>query len=162
MQFQNCRVVRLWYPYHWSLHSLMTGSAKWHQNMSLTSVNSWSRKKVVPVFLVVVIAHHTLTLVSCNGTSWSKTGIFCRSVPVALWIDISNEMKPVFIAKQRVSSLSLYHANDYWLSTSLYRYDVSVVAWVVAGFLRQPSSIYYLTGSDQRYGPNKLRTPFKV
>jgi len=50
-----------------------------------------------PVMVVMFIAHHTPTLLPCNGTSWINTWFFCRSLPVTVWVHVSSEMKKVLM-----------------------------------------------------------------
>lgn len=51
------------------------------------------------------MAHHTVTLSSCNGTSWSNMGF--SAIPVILRVQIYSEMKTSITTKQQIWGLFL-------------------------------------------------------
>jgi hypothetical protein len=70
---------------------------KWCENV--LNILVWTcgiRKKMVPVIVVAVTAHHTPTLTSCTTSWWMNI----RPVPVTTRVHLSLEKKLSFITKQ--------------------------------------------------------------
>jgi hypothetical protein len=101
------------------------------------------RKRMSPIFLVALIAHHTPTLTSCNSMK-----CIYRRLPVIFWVHIFTEINRIFIAEQKECGRMFY-----LLVTTASSADDSRLAESANFYV-----VRYLTGSEQWYEQDKLRT----
>jgi hypothetical protein len=90
-------------------------------------------KKGPPTILVTLIAHHTSTLTSCNGSSWINTGFSADQQLLVCEFTYQLGRKRSFIAKQKECDVGSISAPRVWWL---------LIARAVAGSLKQPNSTW--------------------
>jgi hypothetical protein len=63
-------------------------------------VNLLSEKNHGPIILVAVIPLHITAITSCNDTSQINMACYANQNPAILWVHVSTEIRPSFVAKQ--------------------------------------------------------------